>query len=209
MLSNDPLWRSWKYRWLVYPLFALIGYALVGQIRAADCVQLPDGTEVCPRANSQQQSPGNDKTKTADPVHTGSFGDWDAYLLHREKTCFVLSQPKTRRPRAKFKDIPGYVFISSRPAENVVNEVAINLGYQTKDGSAASAQVDENYYELITRDRNAWVKDQAKEKDFVDALRRGSRLIVKAPYDGGATLTDTYSLDGLSDALAQAASDCK
>ncbi len=152
-----------------------------------------------------------DKGGAAKPEQLGSYGEWGAYLAAsgRDKTCYALGQPKERQPKAKLKDTPGYVFISSRPGEGVRNEVAINLGYATKDGSAATAEIDGDDWELITKGTNAWVKDQAKEKEFVGALRGGAKLVVKAASAKGTSTVDTYALKGLSDALARVAQECK
>jgi invasion protein IalB len=149
---------------------------------------------------------GSDK-----PEQLGSFGEWGAYAAQngRNRTCYALGQPKERAPKAKLKDSAAYIFISTRPAENIHNEVAINLGYPTKDGSAAVADIDGDSYELITKGANAWVKDQAREREFVGALRGGSKLIVKASSSKGTNTTDSYSLRGLSDALARAVQECK
>jgi hypothetical protein len=127
----------------------------------------------------------------------------------KDKTCYALGQPKDRQPKAKLKDTSAFVFISTRPAEGVKNEVAINLGYPTKDGSAASGDIDGDGFELITKGTNAWVKDTAKEKEFVAALRGGSKLVVKASSAKGTTTTDLYSLKGLSDALGRVQQECK
>ena len=146
------------------------------------------------------------------PEQLDKFGDWGAYLAQgggRDKTCYALGQPKERQPKAKLKDTSAYVFISSRPADGVRNEVAINLGYATKDGSAAVAQIDGDEWDLITKGTNAWVKEQSKEKEFVGALRGGGKLMVKASSAKGTTTVDTYALKGLSDALARVAQECK
>ncbi|WP_442753817.1 invasion associated locus B family protein [Methylocystis sp. JAN1] len=145
------------------------------------------------------------------PEQLGTYGEWGAYLAQggKDKTCYALGQPKSREPKAKLKDTSAYVFISSRPGDGVRNEVAINLGYGTKDGSAATAEIDGDGWELVTKGQNAWVKDQSKEKEFVGALRGGSKLIVKASSSKGTSTTDTYTLKGLSDALARVAQECK
>ncbi|WP_424362256.1 invasion associated locus B family protein [Methylocystis parvus] len=145
------------------------------------------------------------------PEQLGTYGEWGAYLAQggKDKTCYALGQPKSREPKAKLKDTSAYVFISSRPGDGVRNEVAINLGYGTKDGSAASADIDGDGWELVTKGQNAWVKDQSKEKEFVGALRGGSKLVVKASSSKGTSTTDTYVLKGLSDALARVAQECK
>lgn len=141
----------------------------------------------------------------------GSYGDWTAYAAAggKDKTCYALGQPKDRQPKAKLKDTPAYIFITTRPAENIRNEVAVNLGYPTKDGSAAAAEIDGDGFELITKGQNAWIREQAKEKDFVGALRSGGKLTIKASSAKGTATVDTYSLKGLSDALARVAQECK
>ncbi len=154
--------------------------------------------------------PSSDKGSDK-PEQLGSYGEWGAYAAQsgRNRTCYALGQPKERTPKTKLKESAAYVFISTRPAENIHNEVAINLGYPTKDGSPAVADIDGDSYELITKGTNAWVKDQTREKEFVGALRGGSKLIVKASSSKGTSTTDSYSLKGLSEAIARAVQECK
>ena len=141
----------------------------------------------------------------------GVFGDWEAYAADagKDRTCYVLGKPKDRQPKAKLKDTAAFIFISSRPAENVRNEFAVNLGYATKDGSAAAAEIDGDAFELITKGSNAWIKEQSREKEFVGALRGGAKLLVKATSAKGTATVDTYSLKGLSEALARVNQECK
>ncbi len=151
-----------------------------------------------------------DKKGADRPEQLGSYGDWGAYSASgRDKTCYALGAPKERQPKTKVKDTKAYVFISTRPGEGVRNEVAINLGYGTKDGGGAMADVDGDMFELVTKGTNAWVKNPAKEKEFVESLKNGSKLVVKASSSKGTTTVDSYSLKGLSDALARVAQECK
>jgi hypothetical protein len=169
-----------------------------------------DSTDKKGKKNGKAEK--SDKSGAAGkPEQLATFGDWGAYLAQagKDKTCYALGQPKSREPKAKLKDTSAYIFISSRPGEGVRNEVAINLGYPTKDGSSASAAIDGDDWDLITKGTNAWVKDQSKEKEFVGALRGGSKLVVKAASGKGTSTTDTYQLKGLSDALARVAQECK
>jgi len=163
-----------------------------------------------PAKNEKAEKPAPDKGSEK-PEQLGSYGEWGAYAAQsgRNMTCYALGQPKERTPKAKLKDSTAYVFISTRPAENIHNEVAISLGYPTKDGSAAVADIDGDSYELITKGTNAWVKDQSREKEFVGALRGGAKLTVKASSSKGTSTTDSYSLKGLSEALARAVQECK
>jgi invasion protein IalB len=145
------------------------------------------------------------------PVAVGSFGDWNVMSAHgagKDKTCYAIAEPKDRQP-AKLQRDKAYVFISTRPGEGVRNEVAVILGFPLKDGGAGSAEIDGDAYELVTKGTNAWVKNPAKEKEFVEALKNGSKLVVKAPSIKGNVTTDTYSLKGLADALARVQKECQ
>lgn len=145
------------------------------------------------------------------PVAVGTYGDWNAMTAHgqgKDKTCYALAEPKERQP-AKLQRDKAYVFISTRPGEGVRNEVAIILGFQLKDGGAATADIDGDSFELVTKGANAWVKNPAKEKEFVDALKNGSKLIVKAPSIKGNVTTDIYSLKGLAEALGRVQKECQ
>lgn len=178
---------------------------------AADDSAKPDSASADKKGKKAAKSDKNDKGGGGKPEQLGTYGEWGAYLAAggRDKTCYALGQPKDRQPKAKLKDTPGFIFISTRPGEGVRNEVAINLGYPTKDGSSATADIDGDGWELITKGTNAWVKDQSKEREFVGAMRGGSKLIVKATSAKGTTTTDIYVLKGLSDALARVVQECK
>src|SRR5580704_17890337 len=76
------------------------------------------------------------------PTLLGQYGEWGAYTASPggKKVCFAIAKPTSSqttppdRPRN-----PTYMFISSRPAEKVSNEVSIIIGYPFKPGSEASA----------------------------------------------------------------------
>ncbi|WP_036291374.1 invasion associated locus B family protein [Methylosinus sp. PW1] len=162
------------------------------------------------KAAGKEKPAEKEKPGVKTPTAIGSFGDWNAMTAHgqgKDKTCYALAEPKDRQP-GKLQRDKAYVFISTRPAEGVRNEVAIILGFAAKDGGAASADIDGDNFELVTKGSNAWVKNPAKEKEFVEALKSGTKLVVKAPSAKGNVTTDTYSLKGLSDALGRVQKEC-
>jgi hypothetical protein len=143
------------------------------------------------------------------PMLLDTFHDWGAYMAQgKEKTCYALASPKDRAPNALKRD-PAYVFISSRPSENVRNEVSIIMGFAMKDNAEAKAEIGNASYELIGKGANAWIKNPAKESQFIDDLKKGSKLIVKAPSIKGNVTTDSYSLAGLSQALDRVRKECQ
>lgn len=188
-----------------------------GEVRKTEA---EDGEGAAAKDSKKGKSGKDGKEKPAEkdkgaaakaPVAVGSFGDWNAMTAHgggKDKTCYALAEPKERQP-AKLQRDKAYVFISTRPGEGVRNEVAIILGFPLKDGGAATAEIDGSSFDLVTKGTNAWVKNPAKEKEFVDTLRNGSKLVIKAPSIKGNVTTDLYSLKGLSEALTRVQKECQ
>jgi hypothetical protein len=143
------------------------------------------------------------------PVLLDSFHDWGAYLAQgKEKTCYALASPKERAPNAQKRD-QAYVFISNRPSENVRNEVSIIMGFAMKDNAEAKAEIGSASYDLVAKGTNAWVKNPAKEPQFVEDMKKGAKLVVKASSGRGSQTTDSYSLAGLSQALERVQKECQ
>jgi hypothetical protein len=146
------------------------------------------------------------------PTLLGQYGDWGAYTASPagKKVCFALGKPKTAKtdPPGRKRD-PAYVFISTRPAEKVKNEVSIIIGYPFKPSSDATAEIGSTKFAMYTQDDGAWIKNVAEEARMVDAMRKGAELTVKGTSGRGAQSTDEYSLKGLSQALDKVEQECK
>jgi hypothetical protein len=143
------------------------------------------------------------------PVQIATYGDWGAFLAEagKEKTCYALAKPRERTP-ASLKRDPAYIFISSRPGENIRNEVSVIMGFKMKDGGDAEAEVGPANFELISKGTNAWVKNPAKETELIDAMKKGAKLTIKAASIKGNMTVDSYSLSGLSQALDRVKKEC-
>ena len=145
------------------------------------------------------------------PLLVATFGDWGAYTSQgaKGKICYALAQPKERQP-ASLKRDAGYVFISTRPGEGVRGEISIMMGFPLKEGASGGvAEVGATSFALVAKGENAWVKNAAEESQLADAMRKGAKLVVKAPSVKGNQSTDTYSLSGLGQALERVQKDCQ
>jgi invasion protein IalB len=162
-----------------------------------------------PKAAKPAAAASEDTKSGGKPSQLASYGDWGVFVAQGEKskTCYALATPKERAPAGLKRD-PAYVFISSRPGENVREETSIIMGFPVKEGSAARAEIGGTGFDLVAKGPNAWIKNQAEEPQFVDALKKGSKLIVKAPSLKGHVTTDSYSLAGLSQALDRVEKEC-
>jgi hypothetical protein len=148
----------------------------------------------------------------AQPTLLGQYGDWGAYLANAggRTVCYALAKPSSQvtQPPNRPRD-PAYVFIATRPAENVRNEVSIVIGYPFKAGYEASVDIGSNKYAMYTQGDGAWVKNPAEEARMVDTMRRGADLVVIGESGKGTKSTDRYALKGLSQALDRVAAECK
>ncbi len=148
----------------------------------------------------------------AQPKLLGQYADWGAYTASPggKKVCFAISKPTSsetnppNRPRN-----PIYMFISTRPADKVTNEISLIIGYPFKPGSEASAQIGSTSFALYTQQDGAWIKNAAEEAQMVDAMRGGDNVIVKGESAKGTQTTDTFNLRGVSQALDRVAQECK
>jgi len=148
----------------------------------------------------------------AQPNLLGQFGDWGAYTATPggKKICFVLAKPasSSTSPPNRPRD-PTYMFVSSRPAEKVKDEVSIIFGYGLKPNADASIEVAGANYAMYTQADGAWVKNAAEEPRLVETMRKGQDLKVKGTSAKGTASTDIYSLKGLVQALDRVGQECR
>jgi len=166
-----------------------------------------------PAAEAEKPAPAKPPAAAgAQPKLLGQYADWGAYTASPggKKICFAIAKPTSEetnppnRPRN-----PIYMFISTRPADKVTNEVSIIIGYPFKPGSEASAQIGTTTFALYTQQDGAWIKNAPEEAQMVDAMKAGDAVIVKGESAKGTQTTDKYDLKGVSQALDRVAQECK
>jgi Invasion associated locus B (IalB) protein len=146
------------------------------------------------------------------PKLLGQYADWGAYTATPggKKVCFAIAKPASSetvppgRPRN-----PIYMFISTRPAEKVTNEVSIVIGYPFKPNSEATASVGSNSFPLYTQLDGAWIRNAADEANMINAMRGSQTAVVKGVSAKGTQSSDTFSLKGLAQALDRTGQECK
>lgn len=146
------------------------------------------------------------------PTLLGMYGDWGAYTASPggKKICFALAKPaKSETTPANRPRDPAFLFVSSRPAEKVKDEVSIIIGYGFKPNSDASIELGGSSYVMYTQNDGAWIKNAAEESRLVDAMRKGSDVTVKGTSARGTASSDVFSLKGLSQALDKVGEECR
>jgi invasion protein IalB len=148
----------------------------------------------------------------AQPTLVATYGDWGVYQANSggRKVCFALSNPvsATTEPPNRPRD-PAYLFISTRPAEGARNEPSVIMGYPHRADTDATAEIGPDKYAMQTQNDNAWLKNPAEEPRMIEAMRKGSELVVKGVSSRGTRTTDRYSLKGLGQALDRVGQECK
>lgn len=165
-----------------------------------------------PAASSAKPAASNAKpaASAAKPTLLATIGDWGVYATAagRERTCYALAQPTSRAP-SNLKRDAAYLFISTRPAENVRNEVSIIMGFDVQtDKTPAQASVGSDAFGMAAQGSHLWVRDANDGTPMIEAMRKGATLSVKAASLRGNVTTDTYSLSGVTAALARVQKEC-
>ena len=194
---------------ILLALAALIGLSTVAFAQGnPPAKQRGPATKSEPRQTKQAApAPGGGQ-----PTLLGQFGEWGAYTANSggKKICYALAKPSSSatEPANRPRD-PAYTFISTRPTENVRNEISIVIGYPFKPGYEATVDIGSNKYAMYTQQDGAWIKNAAEEARMVDTMRRGSDMIVTGESGRGTKSTDRYALKGLSQALDRVAQECR
>ena len=159
-------------------------------------------------AAAQSRSKGK-AAASSKPKLVATFGSWGAYVAAgASKTCYALAKPSKREPRNLNRDA-GYIFISTRPRQRVRNEISIIMGYDSKPGTDPEIRIGTAKFDLVAKGSNLWIKNAAEEGPMLAAMRKGSTLAVHVTSMRGNKTVDTYSLSGVTQALARVASECK
>jgi hypothetical protein len=142
-------------------------------------------------------------------IVAGKFSDWTLHINEGAgyKICFTTSEPKEKEP-ATANRATVLFYISAWPKDGIKSEVSVKLGYPIKSGSEVVVTVDKDVFKLFSKDERAYVADTTQELKLVEALKKASKAIVQATSERGTATTDTYSLNGVSQALQALTSNC-
>lgn len=137
-------------------------------------------------------------------------GKWQAFSSQqgRSKVCYALAKPDSRLP-VNLKDVEGLLFVSSRPAEGVRNEISFVMNFDLKEDVEHQALIGDERFALVAKGQNMWLKNPAEEPRMLDALRKGSTLEIKGTSKKGNPTADRYSLAGVSQTVKRAEDACK
>lgn len=135
----------------------------------------------------------------ADPKLLSTHGDWAVYTFSEagKKVCYMASQPKKAEGNyTRRGDI--FAFITHRPGENAKNVFSYITGYTFKSGASVDLTIDRQTFDLFSQKDMAWARLSETDQKIANAVRKGSKMVVKGVSSRGTKTTDTYSLKGSS-----------
>lgn len=137
------------------------------------------------------------------------FSAWslfaDAKTPH--EFCFVTSEPKSTEPAAASRN-QARIYVSAWPQDGVKGEVSVRVGFPVKKSADNSLDIGDTPFEVIAVADRIYVKDATQELKVIAAMKKGANLKTTVTSEKGTTVSDTYSLSGLGQALTKLQSEC-
>lgn len=147
------------------------------------------------------------------PKVLGEYGDWTAYYYRDNSgpVCYMASSPKKDEGKySKRGEI--YFVVTHRPNEKSFDVITVNAGYTYKLATPVKIKIGAKTFgedELFTSGEKAWAVNSEVDKKIVEAMKRGSRMIIDGTSSKGTLTKDTYSLNGFSSAYKAITNKCK
>lgn len=141
---------------------------------------------------------------------TARHGDWSVLVQEAggARNCFAASRPKTTEPKAAARD--GAVFyVTAWPKDGIKSEASIRQGYRGKAGSEVLVAIGNETFRLFVADDRAFIGDPIAELKLIEAMKKGSKMVVTGTAVDGTTTVDTYSLAGIKQALQAMLAACQ
>ena len=140
-----------------------------------------------------------------------TFNSWTLYRdTDGQKICFLAGTPGATEPSGLQRG-PALLYISAWPKDGVKAEVSVKLGFPAKKASDIVVTVSgqaTGTFKLFAKDDRAFIQDTTQELKLLDAMKKGSKLSVQAVSEKGTSVTDTYSLQGMTAALQALGGGC-
>jgi invasion protein IalB len=139
-------------------------------------------------------------TSAETPKPIGSYGDWQAltYQENGKPVCYVFTEPAKKEGQYTSRG-QVYALVTHRPVDKKLNVFTIISGYAYKEDSEATLEIGEQKFTLFTQEDRAWANDEDDPK-IVEALKKGTGMVVHGTSTRGTETIDTYSLKGFSKA---------
>ena len=149
--------------------------------------------------------------KAQEGLPLARFDFWDVYVRETSEgtICVVASNPQDQRPNDVVRSET--LFTVTNGAAYIAEEIHVEMGYPLN--SAVSVNIDDGPTFTLgwgwAGTEGAWFDNDVENELLITAMKRGRSMVVRAVSTRGTNTTDTYSLYGITAALARAAEECQ
>lgn len=143
------------------------------------------------------------------PRPIGSYGDWQALTFEEsgKSGCYAIAEPTRKEGNYTSRD-DVYALVTHRPADDKINVFTVIAGYTYQNESTVTLEVGDEKFSLKTNENTAWASDEDDPR-IVEALKKGTGMVVRGVSSRGTETTDTYSLTGFTKAYNAIGEACK
>ena len=122
----------------------------------------------------------------AQPTLVKQFDHWSvlSYPSDGKDVCYALSVP-TRSEPANVDHGRNYFIVASGNPGQTKYEPQARFGYPLKSGTRVRLDVGDKTFWLFTKGDSAWMQNEAREPELVDAMRAEAEMILKATSQRG------------------------
>ena len=132
----------------------------------------------------------------------GKYKDWESMVVTEAtgKVCFAQSSPILQAPKSNKRDAK--LFIAFRPAEKIIDEVSVTVGYEfNNNNNSVTATSGKNKFKFDIKEQGfAWIADTKVEFRMISRMKKGSRIMITGYNKQGSQTIDHYSLLGFTKA---------
>lgn len=137
--------------------------------------------------------------------------DWSVFVEENPKECWGVSAPKEtvntkdgKPTSVRRGDI--LLFVTYRPGGQ--GEVSFTGGYPFAGGSTVGLDIGGTKFDLFSDGEWAWAGSKDDDAKIIAAMKSGASAVLTARSARGTQTADTFSLNGISAALDEAAKRC-
>lgn len=137
--------------------------------------------------------------------------DWSVFVEESPKECWGVSAPKEtvntkdgKPTSVRRGDI--LLFVTFRPGGQ--GEVSFTGGYPFAGGSTVGLDIGGTKFDLFSDGEWAWAGSKDDDAKIIAAMKSGASAVLTARSARGTQTADTFSLNGISAALDEAAKRC-
>ena len=129
----------------------------------------------------------------------GAFKSWEANTskVGGGRVCYMSGLPKKTEGKYK-KRGEASVIVTHWPKRKRFHEVSIVAGYTYKKDSKVELVIDGTTFDLYTDADRAWRYSAREDRELVQAMRKGSNMVIKGVSARGTRTIDSYSLRGFT-----------